>query len=65
LAFRNISSPVKFATSTSKAFCGAAASADSSTPSNLGATFCEFAALFVMLGLGVFMFYISGKVSVL
>jgi len=28
-------------------------------------TCCEFAALFVMLGLGVFMFYISGKVSVL
>lgn len=26
---------------------------------------CEFAALFVMLGLGIFMFYISGKVSVL
>lgn len=28
-------------------------------------TCCEFAALFAMLGLGVFMFYISGKVSVL
>ena len=28
-------------------------------------TCCEFTALFVMLGLGVFMFYISGKVSVL
>lgn len=28
-------------------------------------TCCEFAALLVMLGLGVFMFYISGKVSVL
>ena len=43
--FRNISSPVKFATSTSKAFCDAAVAETSSAPSNSGAIFCEFAAL--------------------